>query len=307
MDKKKKNAVKAAVSIALASGAIITAVTFRHHPYYALKKQKFDISQTENKPNELTVMSFNIRCLTPTDRAKNNWYYRADLVIENIRRTAPDIIGFQEVKIKQQAYLKELLKGYDHIISYRDNSKLTEGGPIYYRADKFILIDKGTFWLSETPDVMSRDWDSACTRICSYVILEEKSSKKQFVVFNTHLDHVSEEARVNGIGVVLDKIQQFGGLPSILMGDFNATEDSKTYKSAMEHFDDTKFRAAETMDAGTYQNWGRESEPPCIDYMMISKKGFEVDKYFVQTDTYEGVYPSDHFPVCAILQLSDTE
>lgn len=53
-------------------------------------------------------------------------------------------------------------------------------------------------------------------------------------MFNTHLDHISDEARINGIRVVLDKIAQFGGKPSIIMGDFNAKENSETYKMATE-------------------------------------------------------------------------
>ena len=91
------------------------------------------------------------------------------------------------------------------------------------------------------------------------------------MVFNTHLDHVSDEARINGIAVVLDKIQQFGGYPSMIMGDFNATEDSETYKSATENFDDVKYLTENTMTGATYQNWGAALDDDCIDYLMILK------------------------------------
>ena len=86
------------------------------------------------------------------------------------------------------------LQGYDSVITFRDESTFSEGCPVFYRTDLYDLIDKGSFWLSETPEKMSKDWDSACYRICSYVILKEKQTGLEFVVFNTHLDHVSEEA-----------------------------------------------------------------------------------------------------------------
>lgn len=175
--------------------------------------------------------------------------------------------------------------------------------PCFYRKDLYTLVDKGSFWLSETPDEMSIDWGSACYRICSYVVLEEKESGEQFAVFNTHLDHISEEARINGIKVVLDKIEQFGGMPSVLMGDFNAEEDSETYRSAVENFSDTKYLTEKTMTSATYQNWGKALDNDCIDYVMVSKSGFTVNEYKVVQTTYDGVYPSDHFPLSVSLNL----
>lgn len=306
--KRKKLSIVLAISgVVLASGAAGSYVALRHHPRYVTHKQIFDISQTAKKEGEITVMSCNVRCFTPTDMGKRNWYYRADLIIKNITRTAPDIIGFQEVTATQQKYLSETLQGYDYVIQYRNDSPVSEACPVYYRADQYSLIDKGSFWLSETPEKESKDWGAACYRICSYTILEEKSSGRQFVVFNTHLDHVSDEARVKGIGVVLDKIAQFGNLPAMIMGDFNAYEDSETYEMATDNFLDTKYQTQNTMDSATYQSWGEALDAPCIDYIMISKTGFTVDKYFVQTDTYDGVYPSDHFPVCTVLRLSGEE
>ena len=151
---------------------------------------------------------------------------------------------------------------------------------------------------------MSRDWGSACYRICSYVILREKATEKEFVVFNTHLDHVSDEARINGIGVVLDKIAQFGGLPAVIMGDFNAEEGSKTYISATENFLDARYAAAETVDSPTYQGWGNAEKSRRIDYFMLSKTGFTVLSYNVLSALHDGVYSSDHCPIVLRLTLN---
>ena len=152
---------------------------------------------------------------------------------------------------------------------------------------------------------MSKDWGAAHYRICSYVILKDNATSKEFVVFNTHLDHVSDEARINGIGVVLDKIAEFGGLPAVLMGDLNAEESSETYRSATEHFLDAKYQTENTMTSCTYQNWGEALDRNCIDYVMVSFSGFTVNSYKVVTDTYDGVYTSDHFPLSVSLTLDE--
>ena len=152
---------------------------------------------------------------------------------------------------------------------------------------------------------MSKDWGSNRYRVCSFVILETTDTKTQFVVFNTHLDHISDEARINGIKVILDKIEEFGSLPSMIMGDFNAEEDSETYKSATENFLDAKYQTDDTMNCCTYQKFGKELNRENIDYLMISKIGFKVNSYKVVTTTYDGVYPSDHFPLLISLQFAD--
>jgi len=266
----------------------------------------FNIAETPQVEGEITVMSSNIRCITPSDTGERSWVNRAGLIVQNIENNAPDVIGFQEVMPLQYSYLKKALKGYGSVIKYRDMTPFfSEGCPVFYRADKYKLLDKGSFWLSETPDRMSRDWDSACYRICSYVILEEKASGREFAVFNTHLDHVSNEARINGIQVVLDKIADFGGLPSILMGDFNAGVTSETYLMAAEHFLDAQVEAADTMDSSTFNGWGPSIGGGRIDYILYSKTGLQAEKYWVETSTYDGAYPSDHFPVCAKLSFAD--
>ena len=264
--------------------------------HYKKSRETFDISQVA-KGDEITVMSANVRTWSPTDTFKKSWLYRADLVIKNVKSAEPDIIGFQEVTKHHYAYLCDSLKGYDNILTYRDNSALSEGCPIFYSSERFGLKDKGSFWLSETPEKMSKDWGAACYRICSYAILKDKQSGKELVVFNTHLDHVSDEARINGINVVLEKIQQFGNLPSIIMGDFNADESSSTYKAATENFLDAKYQTDNTMKGATYQAFGKQLDRENIDYFMISKTGIKVSEYKIIDKTYDGVYPSDHFPI----------
>ncbi len=281
-------------------------VLFWYYPHYRSEKEPIHITvagqentgeTSDENTGEITIMSYNLRCLTPLDLGKKSWFYRADLVMDDLSEQAPGIIGFQEATRWQYQYLVDCLPDYDSVITYRDESVIAEGCPIFYHTNRFDLVDKGSFWLSETPDVMSKDWGAAHYRICSYVILTDKASGEDFVVFNTHLDHVSDEARIRGIQVVLDKIAQFGGLPSVIMGDFNALEGSETYISVTEHFADAMYEAEESDDGYTYQNWGDLENSRRIDFFMLSKTGFQVHTYEVLDGVREGVYTSDHCPI----------
>lgn len=289
------------LSVLLAVILVATVVFGWYFPRYLLNKQAVSITPSSET---ITMMSCNVRCLTPLDLGKKSWFYRADLMVSDIAQTAPGIIGFQEVTSWQYDYLTDCLNQYDSVIDYRDNSIASEGCPIFYHTDLYTLVDKGSFWLSETPDVMSKDWGAAHYRICSYVILKNNADGKEFVVFNAHLDHVSDEARINGIKVVLDKIAQFGGLPSVIMGDFNATEGSKTYISATENFLDAQYEATYSIKTHTYQNWGNPDKFKRLDYFMISKTGIDPIAYRVLSAVADGVYYTDHCPIVLEFQLN---
>ena len=284
--------------------ALICAVVFGFYlPQYLLDKDNYSAAAKE-ETDVITVVSANVRCLSPEDLFKKSWFYRAPLLIQTLKSAAPDIIGFQEVTPVHKQYLDKALRGFGSVLLYRDDSLIHESCPIYYSESKFDLIDKGGFWLSETPDVMSKGWGAAFNRVCSYVILAQKTDGKQLVVFNTHLDNVSEEARINGIKLVLQKIEQFGGMPSIIMGDFNTGENTETYRAAVSLFNDAKYQTEDTDSGATYQGYGQSLNDENLDYFMLSKTGIETLSYKVLRETYDGVYPSDHFPIRLDMKLS---
>ena len=299
MKQKAKKIILAILAALLAILLVAVVITCWYLPRYLQRKEAV---QLQPKAGSITMMSCNVRCLTPMDLGKRSWFYRADLLLQDIASQAPGIIGFQEATRWQYQYLVDVLQGYDSVIDYRDESIISEGCPIFYNEALYTLKEKGSFWLSETPDVMSKDWGAAHYRICSYVILTDKTSGQDFVVFNTHLDHVSDEARINGIAVVLDKIAQFGGLPAVIMGDFNALEGSKTYESATTYFLDAQYAAAQTMEGHTYQHWGDPAKYKRLDYFMISQTGWEALRYAVVQPVHDGVYASDHCPI--VLELN---
>ena len=289
--------IRKALFVLLALILVICVTECFYLPRYLLSREEFDIGANQPGKQSVTVVSSNVRCWSPTDFFRKSWFYRAPLLMKTIAPLCPDIIGFQEVTPMHYSYLTKVLKGYDSVIEYRDDSPLHEACPVFYSTGRFDLVDKGSFWLSETPEEMSKDWGAACYRICSYVILAQKSDGKRLAVFNTHLDHISDEARINGIKVVLDKMKAFGDLPSILMGDLNADESSETYASATAVFDDAKYIAKDCAKGVTFHNWGKELDRENIDYFMLSKGDFDVSRYSTVEDTYDGVYPSDHFPI----------
>ena len=299
--KKTGKKILARVGCLLAVCLLLAAVVFfRDWPRYRQNKSIVELQPTGE---DITVMSCNVRCLTPLDLGKKSWFYRANLLMEDLETAAPDIIGFQEVTKWQYRYLTECLQGFDSVIEYRDRSPVSEGCPVFYRADRFELVEKGSFWLSETPEKMSKDWGAACYRICSYTILREADSGKEFVVFNTHLDHISDEARIKGIQVVLDKIRQFGGQPAVIMGDFNAEEGSETYESVTEVFLDAAYEAGHGTGDATYQNWGNPDAACRIDYFMLSQTGLTVKDYNVLSVNHDGIYASDHNPIVLEITL----
>ena len=297
---KKRKTVISLISVLLTL-IIVFGISFVwYYPHYKDNRTQVEIN-VENNGN-IKMMSYNLRCISPTDLGKKSWFYRADLIIDDIENEKPGIIGFQEATKWHYAYLIDTLKGYDSVITYRDDAFNSEGCPIFYNTALYKLVDKGSFWLSETPEIMSKSWGAQYNRVCSYVILSDNTTGEDFVVLNTHLSHVSDEARINGIKVVLDKIAEFGSLPSVIMGDFNAEEGSQTYISVTENFDDAKYATENTSDSHTYQGWGNPEKYKRIDYFMVSEKGIKVNSYNVLSGIHNGTYSSDHCPI--VLEFS---
>ena len=292
---------KSIMFVLLALIAVFLIIQFFYLPKYLFEETKVDLNTDES--DEMTIMSTNVRCYAPDDLFQRSWFYRAHLIVEDINTVKPDIIGFQEVTWMHYDYLVKSMPGYLNEIAYRDDFILSEGCPIFYREDKYEKIDSGSFWLSETPDIMSKDWGAAHYRICTYIILKDKSNGKEFVVFNTHLDHVSDEARINGIKVVLDKIAEFGNIPAFLMGDLNAQPDTPTILSTQDSFDDAHEIALEADHGATYHKWGQKPYAERIDYIMISKGTSIVSEYRILNNNHNGVYSSDHSSIYIKVKL----
>ena len=172
----------------------------------------------------LRVMTFNLRGAGYPKDAPNLWQNRADLNLRTIRKYAPDLIGFQELQEGNlQTYNKELTE-YDSFLGTPSNEPhFYNYNSIYWNPERFELVNSGGMFLSETPDVWSKSWDSMFVRSANWVRLRSKEHGRELLHFNTHLDHVGVQARVHGSRLIIQKALQLsqGELPVILTGDFN--------------------------------------------------------------------------------------
>jgi endonuclease/exonuclease/phosphatase family metal-dependent hydrolase len=126
------------------------------------------------------------------------------------------------------------LPDYDYVgVGRTDGATKGEYSPVFFLKEKFDVLEKGNFWLSETPDVPgSVGWDAALERIASYAKLRDKASGKIFMAVNTHFDHVGVTARRESAKLIMKKIQEIvGEQPAVVTGDFNVTEDDEAYET----------------------------------------------------------------------------
>lgn len=251
------------------------------------------------------VMSFNVRCADDPEGSIDN---RSQISVEVIKQYAPDSFGVQEATPKWLRILdKEVGDKYARVGQARDFfGPFSEYNCVYYLKDKYNLLDSGTFWLSETPyKKYSVSYDSACRRIASWAVLEDKETGEVYTHINTHLDHVLESTRDAQCKVLLTemaKLQTQGTV--VITGDFNTYSDGDVYASMIAGADDAAF-TAETADSGiTYHNYGKKADEGqgAIDFIFVTKDT-PVDTYKIIRDTVQGMYPSDHYPIIADIHI----
>jgi len=259
------------------------------------------------KAQSLTIATFNIRYANQSDSG-NLWVDRAPVVANLIRFHDFDVFGIQEGLKHQLEDMSTALPEYDRYGVGRDDGK--EGGEhsaIYYLKDKYTLVDKGDFWLSETPDKPGKGWDATCcNRICSWVYLKDIKTKKMFYAFNVHFDHQGKIARIESGKLMVQKIKEIAGdKPVVLTGDFNGDRDSEWYKTIANSdiLQDVHSKVKYPYQNNSSSNGFRTPRGMrVIDHIFLSKQ-FTAKKWGILTDTYFGKYPSDHFPVVAVLEL----
>ena len=270
--------------------------------------------QTENKP--LKVMSFNIRYDNPAD-GPNAWTHRKKIAVEAIKINAIDIVGMQEVLKSQEDYLIANLPEYDSYGVGRDDGDAGgELGSIFFRKRRFELLEKSTFWLSETPDsIGSKAWGAVLPRIVSWVKLHDRETAQDLYFFNTHFSHMSESARKNSAELLVKKITEIAGkYPVILSGDFNCVSQSEPYQvltgnspNLLQLFD-THY-ISETEHFGGLQSingFGRSRRETIIDFLFCNS-AFRVLNHGILTVQKDSVFISDHYPVLATVVLSENK
>jgi endonuclease/exonuclease/phosphatase family metal-dependent hydrolase len=273
---------------------------------------------------DLKVMSFNIRySYGKANEAKpeNNWTDakspRRERTIRVIRDYKPDLLGVQEARHLQIVDLREALPQYDFYgVARDDGRKEGEYTGIFYLRKRFERLGEGSFWLSDTPEKPGTSFykvPNAVPRMASWVKLRDKESGREFVLLNTHWDHISGAARRQSAKLIRERLEELAGdLPTIIMGDFNSPEDTpatKTFTSAADSdqkpFIDS-YRALNPKRApneATYNNWEGKTEGSRIDFILHNDAFKPTAAEIVRTN-YDNHWPSDHYPVTATLQLT---
>jgi endonuclease/exonuclease/phosphatase family metal-dependent hydrolase len=257
---------------------------------------------------QVKVMSFNIR-LDVTSDGENRWDARKDRVAGLVNYYEPDFLGAQEVMQHQLNYMLEKTNRYSFIGVGRDDGNTKgEYSCIFYRRDKYKLMEQSTFWLSPTPDRVSKGWDAAIVRVCTYGLFRSKKTKQYFWVFNTHFDHIGEQARLESAKLIFSKIQSVNkkNYPVIVTGDFNSKPDAAPAQYMMANMNDA--RNISELRYGNADTWNgfkfHEKPEGCIDYIFTAKdKRISVLKFATITDSYDMKYPSDHFPIMATINI----
>lgn len=269
--------------------------------------QLFAIGNNSKKPARMHIATFNIRLQTKADSAERSWDNRKPEVARLIRKYNFDIFGVQEIGNRtQEADLKALIPEYSYFGKGRDNEAGTVGEQvgIFYKTSRFVSKEKGSFFLSETPEVMSKGWDAALRRMCVWSKLYDRKSKTEFYFFCTHFDHMGVKARVESAKLIVERINKIAGnAPVVFLGDLNTSpEATEMYTILISAFDDSKEISQSTPGGsiGTFNGFDASEVllPPSkrIDY-IFSKK-IKVFKHRVINDKFsEKTYPSDHFPV----------
>lgn len=252
---------------------------------------------------DFNVMSFNLRYWNDGDQ-DNAWPHRRDQVAKVILEYDPMVIGIQEGLIEMLEDLDARLPDFARVGEGRLGGNESEFSAIYYRTDLVEVKAVDQMWLSETPTVVgSKSWDSSLSRICTWAQMEIKASKKQFMMFNTHLDHRGSLARLKGVeliwGVMLEYVEQ--GLPCVLTGDFNCQPQSEPIQFLRSHLVD----AAQSQgkgSIGTFHDFTGTATGGPIDYIFCTPNIAINDVEIVEKQV-DNRYPSDHFIVTANIEL----
>tara|TARA_R110000782_G_scaffold103991_18_gene191633 strand:- start:7870 stop:8745 length:876 start_codon:yes stop_codon:yes gene_type:complete len=259
----------------------------------------------------VSVMSFNIRYGTANDGG-DRWPLREDLALGVFEQRQADVVGVQEALGFQIDAITNAHAQYGVVGVGRDDGRTKgEFSAILYRTDRFAVDASGTFWLSDTPDVIaSATWGNGITRICTWARLIERASGRALYVFNTHFDHQSQPSRERSARLIAERIAvREHADPVVLMGDFNAGEANPAMTFLTERGGDAAgpglidtYRVIHPDEprAGTFNAFRGDREGERIDAILVSEGIRVLDADIDRTNT-KGRYPSDHFPVWAVI------
>jgi len=251
----------------------------------------------------MRLMTFNIRFANPED-GPNRWEFRKELVLETIWAWSPDLIAAQEVTVPQLEYLATHLTGYAPFIQHRDIDPTCQYPTIFYQSETIVPGEGNEFWLSETPQVhRSKSWDSAFPRMVTYGLFREVRRDLWFYFANTHLDHISGMARIQGAIMLRDLFRRLEE-PAILAGDFNDQPSSEVHRTltgpGSRLRDSWEVLQQPENGVSTHHGFDGKYFGGRIDWILLTEPFFLKTARII-TYNQANRYPSDHFPYCVDL------
>ena len=241
-----------------------------------------DTVSTPELSDEIVILDYNVWMHTAGQEG------RVNSVMQAIEEMNPDLMGLQECTHEWMAFLTERFSDkYGIIGEGRDGTHTStdQFNPVLYRKDKFNLIDSGTRWLSETPEIKyTKVPDASYIRVFTFAVLEEKASGKQFVFISTHFDH--EGGQADQASSMIAYIAQFRDMPMFMCGDYNG---SGIETIMINHgYASSKNVAAEKVNDVATMSGGSE-----IDFVFTNGRDVGITYYKVVEEETD----SDHFPV----------
>ncbi len=222
----------------------------------------------------------------------DNQTTRTDEISAILNDYAPDLFGLQETQEKHMPIYSELIPGYKYV--YFDNDGTTYNSqPIFYRADKFELLESGIQWMSDTPDVRSKYEESAYTRSFTYALLKDVATAETLLMVNTHVDY-RDDGNKKQIKKLLEIVDaKYPNIPKFFIADWNMYRTSDGY--------------AILRDAGMIatEEYLPDVEKPttiiggstAIDFCFVDKRYFKGVAYKVINDHKYSETASDHYPL----------
>lgn len=273
-------------------------------------------SQPKPQPKEYTdisVISFNIRVDNAAD-GTNVWRNRRDAVVTMIERERPMLLGLQEAQPHQITYLSEHCPDYAWYGLGRDTGKVPpatdsyaaeETMAVFWRTAELELLDKGTFWLSETPDQVSKGWDASYRRTCTWAGFRHKKSGQTCYFFNTHLDNDGKVTREESIKLLVSRMKTINSKRrvSFLTADFNSNVTDACFAPLHVYMRDARANAAVSDDYPSWNGYGASTGR--LDHVFFSGDNCTAREFRTLRDDYGVPYISDHYPVAAWFRCSN--
>lgn len=256
------------------------------------------LSACSGTKENYTIMSFNIRDAHKDD-GSNSWIYRRQACVDFLDSIRPDVFGMQEVVAESDSFVQANLPLYDHVVQGRHPGLWSdESCPLYWRTDKFDLVQSRTFWLSETPDTLSVGWDAKYERIATYIMLQSKATNKRLIVFNTHLDHKGAVARQESLRLIADTLKALSGdtMALFVMGDMNVEPEDSALIPMYDYMHWSQAEAKVTTDMRTFTGFRhRPDKEKIIDFIFY--RNATAERFEVFCDTTRVPFLSDHRPI----------